>query len=54
MRLIRCCAPFLAALSFFLAAPSSTDVIFHFDGVCDMVSNTPFGEESDLFLARRS
>jgi hypothetical protein len=34
MRVIRYCAPFVTALSFFVAAPSSADVIYQFSGVC--------------------
>ena len=43
MRLIRYCVAFFAALSFFVAAPSSADVIYQFNGVCDTYSNPPVG-----------
>ena len=43
MRLIRCCAPWFAALSFFVAAPSSADLIYQFNGVCDTYYNVTIG-----------
>src|SRR5215471_3998203 len=48
MRLIRYCAPFFAALSFFVGVPASADVIYQFSGVCDRYFNVGIGSTPEF------
>jgi hypothetical protein len=48
MRLIRCCAPFFAALSFFVAVPASALVVYQFNGTCDRYFNVSAGSPPEF------